>query len=180
MIRPCRTNDCPHFVRSGLRNDHVDNGADGMFCYRCRRRHGQGERRETHVAAPVSEHVVSQGPVIMKMVIAIRKDLGMSRGKLVAQGAHAAVGALLEAQKSSLMGDYLWFEGGQEKVVVSVDSEEALLALEAAALKLCLPHYLVRDRGKTEVDPGTATAIAIGPADDEDLEPLTGPLKLYC
>ena len=112
------------------------------------------------------------------MVIAVRKDLGMSRGKLVAQGAHAAVGAYAMSPLGplDLAG---WVDEGQKKVVVSVDSEEALLALEEAAGRLELTSYLVRDYGLTEVEEGTATAIAIGPAYEDELAPITGALRLY-
>ena len=115
----------------------------------------------------------------MKMVIAVRKDLGMSRGKLVAQGSHAAVGATLEHNLSSWAEVLLWSQQGQKKIVVSVLSAEALLHLEEAALELGLTNYLVRDAGKTELDEGTITALAIGPAPSEDLDPITGALKLY-
>lgn len=113
----------------------------------------------------------------MKMVIAVRKDLGLSWGKFGTQVAHAAVGAALA--HPSWAAVLLWKNQGQKKVLVRVDSEEALLILEESAFKLGLTSYLVRDHGRTELDPDTATAIAIGPADPEDLDPLTGPLKLY-
>ncbi len=111
------------------------------------------------------------------MLIVIRSDLGLSRGKLIAQGAHAAIGAYIVTLSASPL--IPWAACGQRKIVASVDTEEDLLALEAAAKKAGLPHYLVRDYGLTEVGEGTVTALGIGPATDDDLDPLTGGLGLF-
>ena len=112
----------------------------------------------------------------MKMVIVIRTDLKMSRGKEIGQGAHGVIKSYLMAAP---IDGWLWFQRGQKKIVVSVDSEEALLKLAAAASLVCLPHYLVRDFGQTEVPARTPTALAIGPAEENRIHRLTGRLKLH-
>ena len=38
----------------------------------------------------------------MKQVIILRKDLNMRKGKMISQGAHAAIGAYLKAPKESI------------------------------------------------------------------------------
>ena len=72
---------------------------------------------------------------VAKQVIVMRKDLGMRKGKMIAQGAHAAMAVLLEHARASetelvipLDGPaHQWLVSGRfTKVCVSVDSEAAL------------------------------------------------------
>ena len=55
----------------------------------------------------------------------------------------------------------------------------ALLNLTSAADRGGLPYYLVRDAGKTELEPDTATVLGIGPGPDDAINELTGELPLY-
>ena len=41
-----------------------------------------------------------------------------------------------------------------------------------------LPHYLVYDAGKTQIPAGSQTVLAIGPGLIEELDALTGTLRL--
>ena len=111
------------------------------------------------------------------MAIVVRADLGMGRGKAAAQVAHAAVAATLSAAGSPRLS--AWLADGQPKVVLRVDSEEELGALVAAAHAARLPVETIEDAGRTQLDPGTVTCAAIGPAADEALDNVTGQLRLY-
>jgi PTH2 family peptidyl-tRNA hydrolase len=111
----------------------------------------------------------------MKQVIAVRTDLGMGDGKLAAQVAHASLNAYDEARDADADE---WRRTGATKVVVSVGSEDELLALEREARAANLPHALVRDAGRTQVESGTATALGVGPAPTPDVDAVTGDLKL--
>ncbi len=110
----------------------------------------------------------------MKQVIVIRKDLNMRKGKMVAQGSHASLMAYLKASKEVQKE---WLNNGQTKICVSVDSEEELLNIFKAA-DTNFPVSLVRDAGHTEVEPGTLTAVGIGPAPVDLIDQITGKLKL--
>ena len=111
----------------------------------------------------------------MKQVIVIRKDLNMRKGKMVAQGSHASLGAYLTAP---LAYRNTWFASGQTKICVSVDSEEELLKIYKLAQEAKLPNALIRDAGHTELEPGTLTAVGIGPCEDDAVNEITGKLKL--
>jgi peptidyl-tRNA hydrolase, PTH2 family len=115
----------------------------------------------------------------MKQVILIRRDLKMKPGKLAAQAAHSAVGATLLAftRFKGLFSE--WEATGQKKVVLSVKSEKELVELYSKAVQYGLPCYLVKDAGHTVFhNQPTITCCALGPADDWQLDPIVGHLKL--
>jgi PTH2 family peptidyl-tRNA hydrolase len=113
-----------------------------------------------------------------KQVIAARIDLGMSKGKLAVQVAHGAVSAAEKARVSHQDVWRSWFQEGQKKVAVKVQSEEEILQLMREAALHRLPYAVIRDAGMTELPPGTTTVIGIGPAKSEDVDKVTAKLKL--
>lgn len=113
-----------------------------------------------------------------KQVIAVRTDLGMSKGKIAVQVAHGAVSAAERARVSQQEIFRSWLREGQKKVAVKVTSEEELMELRRLAVIHGLPFALIRDAGMTELPPGTTTVIGIGPAKSEDVDKVTGNLKL--
>lgn len=123
----------------------------------------------------------------MKQVIVLRKDLNMRKGKMVAQGAHASMKAILAEASGAYgvltikMSDEMekWLMGIFTKICVSVDSEEELLAIYQTAKDVGLHCSLIQDVGLTEFD-GVRhyTAVAVGPGDPADIDPITGNLKL--
>ena len=110
-----------------------------------------------------------------KQVIVVRNDLKLPKGKLAVQVAHAAVMAALMAKGSILRR---WKDGGQKKVVLGVNCLDDLIRLHDRSAGKGFPSVLVRDAGLTVVPPGTVTALGIGPAEEEDLDAITGHLKL--
>jgi PTH2 family peptidyl-tRNA hydrolase len=112
----------------------------------------------------------------VKLVLVVRTDLGMGRGKIAAQVAHAAVAAVLATGRSR---DFAaWLAEGQPKVVLKVGSAEQLLDLAGRAGAAGLPVELIQDAGRTQVTPGTVTCCAVGPADSARLDPVTAELAL--
>lgn len=110
--------------------------------------------------------------------IIVRHDLKISKGKLCGQVAHAAVSAAEEARKSHREWLEEWWGEGQRKVVLKVNSLQALLELKAAAAATRLPYALVEDRGLTELPPGTVTCLGVGPAPIPLIDKVTGKLPL--
>ncbi|MGD9396172.1 MAG: peptidyl-tRNA hydrolase Pth2 [Candidatus Thorarchaeota archaeon] len=113
-----------------------------------------------------------------KQVIAVRTDLGMSRGKIAVQVAHGSVSSAEQARVLKQDIWKAWLREGQKKVAVKVGSDEELIELRRKAVSHSLPHALIRDAGMTELPPGTITVLGIGPAKAEIIDEVTGELKL--
>ena len=108
----------------------------------------------------------------------VRSDIKMGKGKLAAQVAHASLSAAEETmdRRPNWFGE--WKDGGQAKIVLKVQSEETLHELFKKAKAAKLPAALIEDRGLTQLEPGTVTCLGIGPGPDEELDKITGKLKL--
>jgi peptidyl-tRNA hydrolase len=101
------------------------------------------------------------------MVIIVRNDLEMGKGKIAAQVAHAAVSLVLDSLNDGrTWREWLerWLEVGQPKVVVKTNSLDDLLARIEKARIEGLPTHVIQDAGKTQIEPGTITCGGIGPA----------------
>jgi len=137
---------------------------------------------------------------ISKQVILIRKDLRntlgqkVRTGKIIAQACHASMKFILD--RGSFYQSELdhplqfhsniaepcimsWIEGMFTKICVSVDSEEELLNIYQQAKDASLIVSLITDAGLTEFGGvPTNTCIAIGPSWEDDVNKITGHLKL--
>jgi peptidyl-tRNA hydrolase, PTH2 family len=124
---------------------------------------------------------------VAKQVIVMRKDLGMRKGKMIAQGAHASMRVLLQA--GALAEDRFtittwpalaaWLSGRFTKVCVSVESEAALDAIVENARAAGVPCALIVDAGQTEFHGvPTKTCCAVGPAWTDEVDAITGGLSL--
>ncbi len=128
---------------------------------------------------------------VIKQVIVMRKDLNMRKGKMVAQGAHASLAAMLTAFNRTYARDtltlstpdectILWLSNSFTKVCVYVNSEQELIDIyNKANANKDIPSALITDAGKTEFNGvPTKTCCAIGPAYEEDIDKITGGLPL--
>jgi PTH2 family peptidyl-tRNA hydrolase len=126
-----------------------------------------------------------------KQVIVVRKDLNMRKGKLAAQCCHASMKIILDRLtihanhkrilELSAYTPYLqwWIDGLFTKIVVGCDSLEEILELQQKANDMGIINAIIQDSGKTEFhgEP-TYTALAIGPDDPQQIDKITGHLKL--
>ena len=110
-----------------------------------------------------------------KQVIILRKDIDAGKGKLIAQGAHAAIGATKNVDERIISE---WESEGSKKVVLKVDNLQELKQIETKLKKIKMPYFLVRDAGMTQLKSGTITAIGIGPVEERKIDIITGKLKL--
>ncbi|KAM7364186.1 putative peptidyl-tRNA hydrolase 2 [Cochliomyia hominivorax] len=113
-----------------------------------------------------------------KMVLVVRNDLKMGRGKVAAQCGHGAVGAYQKAVRSMPSIVRAWENSGCAKIALKVESEAEMMAIKRAAEARGLNTCLIRDAGRTQIEPNSKTVLAIGPAAVEAIDQVTGHLKL--
>ena len=131
---------------------------------------------------------------MIKQVIVMRRDLKMRRCKEIAQGAHASIAWLtnrlqadgwLNAKANEFVAtltedEIEWTKGQFTKVCVQVNSELELQDIYDIAKIGGLTVHMITDAGHTEFHGvPTKTCLAIGPNKAEDVDRITGHLKLY-
>lgn len=124
----------------------------------------------------------------IKQVIVVRKDLNMKKGKIAAQVAHASMKFLTDNNEAERYDEIIvklspeeamWLTGSFTKIVVGVDSEDALQDLVLRAELEGVEVHPIVDSGKTEFDGiPTLTCAAFGPCQSHVLDKITGNLKL--
>ena len=110
-----------------------------------------------------------------KLVILVREDLNLPKGKLAAQSSHASVDATLKSDKK-MVG--LWRKEGAKKIVLKVKDEKELFKYRQMAENSGMITALITDAGHTVVEPGTITCLGIGPDEEEKIDRITGKLKM--
>jgi len=113
-----------------------------------------------------------------KMVIVVRSDLKMSKGKTAAQAAHAAVNCAFASKKKDPKNFDKWYDEGQRKVVVKAPDEKTLFELKMVAEAMGITNSIIADAGRTELAPGTVTCLGIGPAKESEIDKITGHLTM--
>jgi len=114
-----------------------------------------------------------------KMVLVVRNDLKMGKGKAAAQCCHATLSAYKQARRKNPDMLRVWECSGQQKVTVKVETEEELLTLLAKARSLGLVAAVIADAGRTQIAAGSKTVLAVGPGPEDLIDQVTGGLKLY-
>ena len=136
-----------------------------------------------------------------KMMIVMRRDLKMRKGKIAAQAGHACIDAILMAlSKKGRLNDFEttndgialrdpvksttplsdWFKYGCAKICVYVDSEEELMNIADKAKEKGIIVAVITDAGMTEFHGvPTKTCLAVEPLPAEVADELTGNLPLY-
>ncbi|MHA1126096.1 MAG: aminoacyl-tRNA hydrolase [Candidatus Heimdallarchaeota archaeon] len=91
--------------------------------------------------------------------VVLRKDIHMGKGKFSAQAAHAIV-SLIPQKKMQ------WDFNERPIEIWTVRSEENLVGIYSKAQKMNLNCTLIRDAGKTQIAPGSKTAVGLGPINE--------------
>ena len=116
--------------------------------------------------------------VQLTMAIITRADLKLSKGKLAAQAAHAAVDAALTSSKVATEQLADWRNNGARKIVVVARNLEHLKRIYGEARADGLVAEMITDAGHTEIPAGTVTVVAIGPAERDEVDAIIGSLPL--
>jgi len=137
-----------------------------------------GQQALSGLQALLQSFASAAAPVRRKMVLVVRDDLRLGKGKIAAQCCHATLGLYRHVQRTQPARLAGWEGGGEAKVVVRAKDLQQLQELASAASAVGLPTYMVQDAGRTQVAPGTATVLAIGPAPEAEVDAITGGLRL--
>ena len=136
-----------------------------------------------------------------KMMIVMRRDLKMRKGKIAAQAGHASVDATFSALcREGRLNDVImtsegitlkatdnastplsdWFFCGCAKICVYVDGEEELMQIAKKAEERGIIASVITDAGMTEFHGiPTKTCLALEPLASEVADEITGGLPLY-
>ncbi|KAJ2490016.1 hypothetical protein IWW37_003491 [Coemansia sp. RSA 2050] len=128
-------------------------------------------RRDSDSRMPLGEDT--------KLVLIIRTDLGMSKGKIAAQCSHATLGCYKRALKQAPAMLKAWEFTGQAKVTLKCSSEEELVDLQKKAQAAGLVAQSICDAGRTQIAAGSRTVLGIGPGPVSAVDRVSGHLKLY-
>lgn len=107
-----------------------------------------------------------------KQAIVLRSDLEISEGKRIAQACHASLKAY---KKSDDEIRRKWENQGAKKVALHGNN---LKDLKKRSSEIGVPAAMIKDAGRTQVKPGTITAIGIGPDEESKVDKITGQLEL--
>ncbi|KAL1813630.1 hypothetical protein DCAR_0625993 [Daucus carota subsp. sativus] len=133
--------------------------------------------KKTRAKPPLEVEKLAEILEDFKMVLVVRNDLKMGKGKIAAQCSHATLGLYKKILHRAPKALNRWEMCGQVKVVVKIDSEDDMLVLQERAKSLNIPTHIVIDAGRTQIAPNSRTVMAVlGPA--ELVDDVTGGLKL--
>jgi peptidyl-tRNA hydrolase len=110
----------------------------------------------------------------MKQVIVVNDALHLPQGRLSTEVAHASIAAFLAASREA---QRRWLDEGMPKVVLRCDSEAEVVGLHFVADGAGLPAALIRNEQHTVTPGGGVTCLGVGPADNAELEAITGSLR---
>lgn len=130
---------------------------------------------------------MQRNPSNIKQVILIRKDLGMTAGKVAVQVAHASMevffSRLWELKgKGGItisLDEIQWHDEGKTKILKEVKNESQLLLAYEKAKEAGFPCALITDAGLTELEGENNTTVSIGPADFDEIQKITKRFRLY-
>ncbi|KAM0321732.1 hypothetical protein ACHAQA_009971 [Verticillium albo-atrum] len=168
--------------------DHAPNWSNGEAADRrdgLRQEEKKEDKKATKTAKPVP--IVDNGKEECKLVLVVRTDLGMTKGKMAAQSSHATLAcykvlsrAAVKKGPSSPEARLLdrWERLGQAKIAVQVKGEDELKKLRAAARAEGVTAEVIADAGRTQIEAGSLTVLGVGPAPKSLVDKITGHLKL--
>lgn len=113
---------------------------------------------------------------MMKQLFIVRQDLKMGKGKIAGQCCHGAIKSYLltDPEKRDLWDNKYDYT----KIICKVPDLNELLKINDECIKRDIPHFLVKDKGRTQIPEDTITCLTIGPEYNSILDEFTSDLKL--
>lgn len=127
---------------------------------------------------------------MIKQVIVVRDNIGMSCGKIASQVAHASMSVVLQtagvkhAKSTAVVIETTppmmeWLRGRFTKIVVSGKDKQWDDLLQKLSNQTLIPFSIITDEGLTVFNGvPTQTCVAVGPGHMDDINKLTGHFKL--
>ncbi|KAG7120753.1 Peptidyl-tRNA hydrolase 2 like protein [Verticillium longisporum] len=165
--------------------DHAPNWANGEAADRRDGLRQEEKKKDEKKAKAVP--IADAGKEECKLVLVVRTDLGMTKGKMAAQSSHATLAcykvlarAAAKNGPSSAEARLLdrWERLGQAKIAVQIKGEDELKKLRAAARAQGVTAEVIADAGRTQIEAGSLTVLGVGPAPKSLVDKITGHLKL--
>ena len=97
------------------------------------------------------------------VAVILRKDIHMGKGKFATQAAHAIVSLIPERGQK-------WDFEQNPVDVWTVKGEENLLGIHSKFSRQKYDCTIIRDAGKTQLIPGTRTAVGVGPINEAEFD----------
>ena len=110
---------------------------------------------------------------MLKQVRLGREERDLPLCKLAGKVAQGSLEAAVQAGETRDE----WRDAGAKKIVVRCGDNTTLRELKDRCVELGIPCYLVRDAGHTVVEPGTLTALGVGPGSENRVDRVTGGLE---
>ncbi|KAK0651310.1 peptidyl-tRNA hydrolase PTH2-domain-containing protein [Cercophora newfieldiana] len=156
--------------------DHAPNWTNGE----------EADRRQGLRAATQAAAVAPKANEECKLVLVVRTDLGMTKGKIAAQCGHATLACYKTLSRAAAKDPASaeakllrqWERLGQAKIAVQVKSEEEMLELMRKARSLGVTAEVIQDAGRTQIAASSRTVLGVGPAPKSEVDKITGHLKL--
>ncbi|ERS94973.1 peptidyl-tRNA hydrolase, PTH2 family [Sporothrix schenckii 1099-18] len=165
-------------VRDGLRASSVAGSSTSS-----KKKKKSSKDKEKEKARHTHSH---SGDEECKLVLVVRTDLGMTKGKIAAQCGHATLAcykilrraAGRDPTSSAARLLQRWERRGQAKIAVQAKGEDTLVTLMGIAHSLGVTAEVIADAGRTQIESGSLTVLGVGPAPKSLVDKITGHLKL--
>ncbi|KAJ1877541.1 hypothetical protein LPJ57_003903 [Coemansia sp. RSA 486] len=144
-----------------------------------RKMHTTGPQQGKKQTTKGSSRIDSMPTEDTKLVLVVRTDLGMTKGKIAAQCCHATLGCYKRALREAPGMLKAWEYTGQAKVTLKCGSEEEMMQMMRMAREKGLVAQTISDAGRTQIAAGSRTVLGVGPGPISVIDSVCGHLKLY-
>ncbi|KAJ3412758.1 hypothetical protein HDV05_000279 [Chytridiales sp. JEL 0842] len=112
------------------------------------------------------------------LCVVIRQDLSMTKGKSAAQASHGALAAFTEALENNPESVGMWQSEGSKVVIKKTNGEETIYKIQQRAEEFGLTSMYIEDAGRTQIEAGSITVVAIGPGQESVISVILNEFNL--